>query len=78
MNVPFEKITHVEFYDGAKKFNGKLYDYYSGPGTYIMMQVTELSLWRGDLSYNDRMNVPLKTQPIYKKENGIYVPNEMY
>lgn len=75
MNVPFERITHVEFYDGAKKFNARLYD---EPDGLVKMQVTELSLWSGDLSYNDRMNVPLKTQPIYKKENGIYVPNEMY
>ena len=74
LNVPFEKISHLEFYVGAKVFNALVNEVSAGP----FMQVTEVSLWRGDLSYNARMNVPLKTQPIYKKENGIYVPNEMY
>ena len=74
LNVPFESITHLEFYVGAKRFGATI----DSVGSLQFMQVTEVSLWRGDLSYNDRMNVPLKTQPIYKKENGIYVPNEMY
>lgn len=74
LNVPFEKISHLQFYVGAKVFNALVNEVSAGP----FMQVTEVSLWSGDLSYNNKMNVPLKTQPIYKKENGIYVPNEMY
>lgn len=74
MTVPFETISKLVFYIGAKEFTGALKQLY---GSGYPLLVTELSLWNRDLS-NGLGVVPLKTQPIYKKENGIYVPNELY
>ena len=75
MNVPYQDVWCLQFYVGAKTFSGAEYIY-----TYNLqyMKVTEVSLWGKDLSINNRNNVPVPNQPIYKKENGIYVPNELY
>ena len=74
LNVPFETITHLELYSGAKSFTGSVYSMTNLKD----MKVTELSVWGKDISILNRSQVPLTPQPIYKKENGIYVRNEMY
>ena len=75
LNVPFETITHLELYTGAKSFRGSV--------TYMNsmkdMKVTELSVWGKDLSLFDHAVVPNKMNPIYTKNSqGIYVPNGDY
>lgn len=76
INVPFETITKLQFYVGAKRFSTSATNYINQP---IHTKITELSLWSKDLSINNRNNVPEKEQPIYKKNSqGIYVPNELY
>lgn len=74
MTVPFETISKLVFYVGSKTFQGQVVELI---GSGYPLLVTELSLWGKDLS-RGLGTVPVKTQPIYKKENGIYVPNEDY
>lgn len=74
MTVPFETISELNFYVGSKTFQGQVMQLH---GSGYPLLVTELSLWDRDLS-NGLGVVPVKAQPIYKKENGIYVPNELY
>ena len=75
LNVPFEYVWYLVLYVGAKKFSGAEYIYTSN---LQYMKVTEVSLWGKDLSILNRSQVPVPTQPIYKKENGVYVPNDAY
>ena len=78
MNVPFVAIKKLGFYVGAKDFTATARSVLTTGLTHEYMQITEVSVWGNDISINDRMNVPMKTQPIYKKQNGVYVPNEAY
>ena len=75
LNVPYQDVWCLQFYVGAKTFSGAEYI-----STYNLqyMKITELSLWGKDLSILNRSQVPVPTQPIYKKVNGVYVPNEAY
>ena len=73
LNVPFAEIEKLVFYLGAKTFNAKI-----GYTSLEYMYVTEVSVWGKDLSYNNHNNVAWTREPIYKKVNGVYVPNERY
>ena len=73
LNVPFLPIEKLVFYLGAKTFNAKI-----GYTSLEYMYVTEVSVWGKDLSYNNKNNVYWAREPIYKKQNGVYVPNERY
>lgn len=78
MNVPFVAIKDLGFYVGAKDFTQTARSVLTTGSNHEYMQITEVSVWGNDISINDKMNVPYKTQPIYKKVNGVYVPNEAY
>ena len=73
LNIPFLPIEKLVFYLGAKTFNAKI-----GYTSLEYMYVTEVSVWGKDLSYNNQNNVHWAKEPIYKKVNGVYVPNERY
>ena len=75
LNVPFQNVWYLVLYVGAKRFSGAEYIYTSN---LQYMKVTEVSLWGKDLSILNRSQVRVPTQPIYKKVNGVYVPNEAY
>lgn len=76
MNVPFETLTKLQLYTGAKKYTAWIAD--GGLHNLQDLKVTELSVWNRDLSYNARMNVTNQTSPIYLKKNGQYIPNGLY
>lgn len=74
LNAPFESLTKLQLYTGAKKFKGTVDSLHNLQD----LKVTELSVWNRDLSYNGRMNVTNQTKPIYLKKNGQYLPNGLY